>query len=127
MIPEYFQTRFRTDEEFRDWPRQFVIITAHATTGQSWTDERNQSADEELLSYLRKKAKSVRRITGYSPDTGHAEPGWAVELDLESAKELGRRFLQDAVYSVNEGRLFVLKCNGDDNPMFVDEFVKRLD
>ena len=127
MNPEYFKTRFRTEVPFNEWPSSFAIITAYATTGESWSLERNKSADEELREILSGQYTSMRRITGYSPSTGHAEPGWAVEMDLESAKEIGRRFLQDAIYLVNEGKFFVVKCSGDDALIFVDEFVNRLD
>lgn len=127
MNPEYFKTRFRTEAPFNEWPNSFAIITAYATTGETWSPERNRLADEELRKILSEKYESILRITGYSPTTYHAEPGWAVEMDLESAKEIGWRFLQDAIYFVNEGKLFVVKCSSDDALIFVDEFTNRLD
>jgi hypothetical protein len=35
MNPVYFETRFRTDRLVIDWPSEFVILSAFATTGQS--------------------------------------------------------------------------------------------
>jgi hypothetical protein len=40
MNPVYFETRFRTDQPEIDWPSEFVILSAFATTGQSWTPAR---------------------------------------------------------------------------------------
>jgi len=40
------------------------------------------------------------RITGFSPSTGHAEPGWAVALPLVECRAIGNRYYQDAIYSV---------------------------
>ena len=37
MNPSYFETHFRLETPISDWPCEFVIITAHATTGESWT------------------------------------------------------------------------------------------
>ncbi len=127
MITEYFETRFRTEEQYIVWPEQFVIITAYATTGEVWSDERNRKADDELRSCLSGLASEIRRITGYSPKTGHMEPGWAVELELEKAKEIGRLFMQDAIYIVESGSLWVIGCEKSGSPIFVDEFLGRLD
>ena len=127
MRPEYFHTRFRTEITFDGWPERFAIITAYATTGEVWTEEQNQSADERLREVLIAIDPSARRITGYSPTSGHAEPGWAVSMELEAAKQIGREFLQDAIYFVDSGSIFVAKCDGDEAPVFVDEFLNRLD
>ena len=43
----------------------------------------------------------MRRITGYDPATGHAEPGWAIEIGFDEAVDLGLRFQQDAIFWVS--------------------------
>ncbi|MEX2472840.1 MAG: DUF3293 domain-containing protein [Gemmatimonadota bacterium] len=91
-----------------------MILTAYATTGTSWTEEENADADRKLEETLRARVgegESVQRITGFSPTTGHAEPGWAAPLPFEEACDLGARFLQDALYVVREDRLFVSHCD----------------
>jgi len=125
--PEYFQTQFRTETAFDEWPYSFAIITAYATTGEVWTEEQNQRADERLRKVVIGIDPDARRITGYSPTTGHAEPGWAVSMELAVAKQIGREFLQDAIYFIDNGTIYVAKCDGDDAPIFVDDFLNRLD
>ena len=125
MHPAYFETRFRTPERVPSWPEAFAIITAYATTGESWSDSENLDAD------LRLQAELVgvwhERITGYSPTTGHAEPGWAVDLAFEDACDLGDRFRQDAIYWVRSGELFVSRCDDRRALVRVGSFPERLD
>ena len=66
--------------------------------------------------------------TGYSPEDGHAEPGWAVEIPLEEALELGRKYLQDAIYFVRAGELWVWSCApGASESVALGPFDVRLD
>ena len=74
--------------------------------GETWTAEENETADRALADDLARSGKWHQRITGYSPTTGHAEPGWAVEMNLPEACELGLRYLQDAIYYVSGDELF---------------------
>ena len=110
LHPAYFETRFRQHFSETEWPPEFAIITAYATTGESWTDERNAVADRSLESELQNAGRWFKRLTGHSPTTGHAEPGWAVELSLDAACEIGCRFKQDAIYFVKGDSLFVSLC-----------------
>lgn len=106
----YFETYFRTEEPVQDWPSEFAIITAYATTGEEWTAERNEQEDARLQEELKRRKIWHRRITGYHPDSGHAEAGWAAELGFQEACGLGEQFLQDAIYFVSNGLLFVSDC-----------------
>jgi hypothetical protein len=100
MHPAYPKTHFIAADGPHDWPEQFAIITAYATTGEVWTDQQNEAADQALEAELRATGRWMRRITGYSPPpaTPHREPGWAVAMDWQDACDLGVevRFLQDA-------------------------------
>ena len=127
MIPAYFETRFRTEEIFEKWPDNFSIITAYATTGQIWSDEANISQDRKLEADLSRLTSELRRITGYSPSSGHAEPGWAVEINLSEAMRIGRDFRQDAIYQIRSGNLWVIGCSEPNEAFFVDRFLARLD
>jgi len=111
MHPAYFQIRFRTPEAIDGWPERFVIITAYATTGEVWTDGANAEADRAMEAELRATGQWMQRFTGYSPDTGHAEPGWAVALEWEAGCDLGKRFHQDAVFAVIGDALWVSFCD----------------
>jgi hypothetical protein len=111
MRPEYWDTHFRVCEPAISWPTAFAIVTAYATTGQKWTDEQNEAADVTLQRELRKLGSWVLRMTGYSPKTQHAEPGWAVDLPFNDACDLGLRFQQDAIYYVDQDLLSVSHCD----------------
>lgn len=123
----YFSTRFRIDSPVAFWPGEFAIITAWATTGQSWSMERNVSADEALRQELISAALWHHRVTGYGPDTGHSEPGWAVETNFSMACEIGRRFLQHAIYFVSGDTLSVAQCAPSASLIQVGSFRDRLD
>jgi hypothetical protein len=122
----YFETQFRTEVAVSDWPAAFAIITAYATTGQTWSDEQNQAADQASEAELRKRSTWVRRLTGYSPSTGHAEPGWAVEMDFDAACYIGQRYRQDAIYYVQGDALFVSHCDARRALLTVGEFRSRV-
>ena len=109
--PAYLTIAFRTIQDVLEWPAEFVIISAYATTGETWSEERNLEADQRLQAELLRRGYSPIRITGYSPDTGHAEPSWAVEMPLEEAQGLGRDFLQDAIFAVRQDELLVSRCS----------------
>lgn len=134
LHPAYFEARFRTPEHVARWPDRFAIISAHATTGSSWTDEANEEADRRLAAALRERSARagasgawLQRITGYSPTTGHAEPSWAAPLPFDEACDLGRAFRQDAVYFVRGDELFVSHCDERRALVPVGSFRARLD
>lgn len=113
MHPAYFQTQFRARSlpDALHWPDEFCIITACATTGEVWTDAANRTADRRLRDVLRQTGCWRVRLTGFSPDTGHAEPGWAAAIPFEKACDLGQRFRQDAIYFVRRSVLYVSYCD----------------
>ena len=135
MHPAYFDVRFRTPEPEAPWPEAFVILTAYATTGEAWTEEQNRDADRRLEEALRSRAPhgstsawdDLRRVTGFSPDTGHAEPGWAVALPFHEACDLGEDFRQDALYVVKGDVLFVSYCDERRGLVRVGFFRDRLE
>jgi hypothetical protein len=125
----YFETRFRVDAAAgrTKWPECFAILTAWATTGEIWSLDRNQQADERLRAELVRCGAWHVRCTGYSPATGHAEPGWAVDMDCGAACELGRRFLQHAFYYVRSDELRVVSCRDGQASHPIDRFTARID
>ena len=127
MPPPYFTVRFRTEAAAIDWPAQFVIITAYATTGERWDAAREVAADAALAETLEALGVWYTRITGYTPETGHAEPGWAAALSLEAGCELGLRFAQDAIYVVEGDALGVTFCDARRGVVPVGAFRERLD
>jgi type I restriction system adenine methylase HsdM len=110
---EYFETCFELEGDPADLPASYGIVTAYATTGETWTDAQNVEADTLLAAALDRKGIAKWRITGYSPRTGHAEPGWAIPVDPEELVALGKEYLQHAVYHVKDGFLSVRLCESD--------------
>lgn len=100
LHPAYFEVRFRTDVPVAHWPDRFAIITAYATTGETWSDQRNIEADARLYASLLERQCKPIRIVGFDPETGHSEPGWAVDLAPEEAQAIGLQFLQGAIFLV---------------------------
>jgi len=126
MNTAYFETRFISRDGLDCWPKQFVIITAYATTGETWTDEQNEAADQALETELRGMGCWMRRVTGYSPTTQHCEPGWAVAMEWEEACDLGVKYLQDAIYEVTGDALAVTYCDERRELLAVGSFLERL-
>jgi Protein of unknown function (DUF3293) len=128
LVPQYHETRFRMPLDVASWPAKFALITGYATTGEVWSDARNQQANDALEKVLVATGSWMAPITGYSPITGHAEPGWAVELPFEKCCDLGAQFLQDAIYFVENGTLYVSPCAPSRRSLFpVAIFNDRLD
>lgn len=126
MHAAYGETHFSTPDYVAEWPDSFAIITAYATTGATWTETQNREADTALETTLRAKAAPIHRITGYSPTTLHAEPGWAAPLSWQEACDLGRKFKQDAIYFVKDGTLFVSHCDQRRKLIPIGPFPPRL-
>ena len=124
--PAYFQTRFRVPAPRTDCPEAFVILTGYATTGQQWPEAQNLAADEALRQALAQLGIWHCRITGYSPHTMHAEPGWATALAPTAACALGVLFQQDALYEIHADQLWVVRCATGQRAL-VAQFSARLD
>jgi hypothetical protein len=127
MPPFYYQTRFKPDALPTPLPGTFAIITAYATTGETWTDSENEAANTALRAELEMSDRLLGSLTGYSPVTGHAEPGFAASLPFEAACDLGLKFKQDAIYYVDTGILHVSYCDQRRRLEPVCAFLDRLD
>lgn len=110
-----------------NWPAEFAIISGQATTGTQWTPSQNNEADQRLHETLKRSAVWLERITGYAPDGTHAEPSWAVELPLATARAVALDFHQDAIYWIAGDLLAVTGCLADAEMVPVDSFRARLD
>lgn len=107
MYPEDFETHFDPARYEGPWPRQFATITGYATTVDNWISEANAKSDHELQTSLMCRGAWHQRVTGFSPRTGHAKPGWAAELSFSEACDLRYQFRQDALYFIRDDQLFV--------------------
>jgi len=126
MNPVYLDTYFSCHETLEDKPLEFAIITAYATTGETWSDNENIQADVGLKAYLDIHFNWVKRISGYSPVTQHSEPGWMVSSSWEQGCDIGLKFKQDAIYFVSGDALTVSYCDDRRTEVYVGEFLKRV-
>jgi hypothetical protein len=126
MTPDYFETCFRLEAPVPHWPDEFVIVSAYHTTGEQWPDEVNRAADQRLEQELKQHFDWLVRITGYSPTTGHAEPGWAFVMPFSAACDMGLHYKQDAIYHVKGDVLSVSYCDARRALVPVGEFRARL-
>lgn len=124
---EYYVTRFRVPDLPARWPEVFTIVTAWPPTGESWTTERIDTADESLARILGSSGRWHHRITGYDPSGDHAEPGWAIEQTLQEGLALARQFQQLGFYVVEDGELWLVMCAGPGERSRVAQFFDRLD
>lgn len=125
-VPAFYKETNFEAVTWPDMPNQFAIITAYATTGETWTDKQNTIADRKLKNTLRTKSDWLPRITGFSPSSGHKEPGWAAELDFDVACNIGLHFKQDAIYFVKNDKLFLSYCDARRALVPVGKFSERL-
>ena len=105
---EYKSTVFEYQNFPKDWPKSFAILTAYATTGETWTDAQNIAADGQLEAELRKGGHRIHRISGYSKDLDTHEEGWAVVLDLKPAWDLAVKYKQVALFYYQEDELLLV-------------------
>jgi hypothetical protein len=126
LHPSYFGVRFTVSEEPVQWPPAFAILSGYATTGEVWPAERNEAADRALGSDLAAEGRWMTRITGFFPETGHAEPGWAAEMSLEEGCAWGLRYFQDAIYFVEGDALWVSHCDQRRGLVRVGAFRERI-
>ena len=66
MSPDYFDTRFKLDLPLSELPESFAILTAYATTGETWTAAENQAASETLRAELVRGGHLLGPITQFS-------------------------------------------------------------
>ena len=126
MNPIYFETHIRIVDKNINFPNEFVIITAFATTGERWSEEQNKTADQKLYQELKKYGEWLTKIEGFTPRTDHSEDGWAACMSLEEACEIGLKFKQDAIYHINNDILSVSFCDQRRDLVRIGSFSERL-
>ena len=109
---EYKSTVFQYQDFPADWPKSFAILTAYATTGETWTDAQNKEADQKLEAELRKGGHRIHRISGYSEDLKTHEEGWAVVMDLKPAWDLAIKYKQIALFYYHNDELLLVYALG---------------
>jgi hypothetical protein len=108
---DFEQTVFLVDKSLREWPSTFHIITAY-NPKQIVTEAENQEADNRLQLQLENEQIEHFRMVGCSKDLLHREASWGVAgVSLDYAIQLGRRYIQHAIFEVIYGEVFVVSCD----------------
>jgi hypothetical protein len=126
LYPEYFETHFRCGNNDFASIREFAIITAYATTGEQWPEERNKDANEKLHQELKIQGCLLGTIIGFSHETDHEESSWVAEMGFDCACDIGLKYKQDAIYYVRDDMLFVSLCDDRRELVKVGPFSARL-
>lgn len=110
MKPEYQQTRFLVPG-LDQVPLRFGVVTACNPNGVTVGDEQNRAATERLRSALASAGFHFFAVTGCSLDLSHREPGFGIVTDdREIIVELGRAWMQDAIFWVEHGTVHLVSC-----------------
>jgi hypothetical protein len=111
ILPEYLETVFYGPAPGTGWPSDFHILTAY-NPKQILPEPENHAADTHLRLQLEKEQIVHLRITGCSADLLHQEASWALlGISLARAVELGRQYVQHALFEVRNGEAFVVCCD----------------
>lgn len=93
-----------------DKSAEFWVVTAYNPDGISADPGDNLLADSLLHAEIGKSKLNAFRIIGMSRDESHAEPGWGIECDEQTALDLGRRCRQEAVFHFSERGIDLVDC-----------------
>ncbi len=69
--PFYLSTFLDLGTNWTEQPDEFAIISGYATTGEQWSAEKNQQADERLFQQLEEKGAGCEGSLAMPRDTGH--------------------------------------------------------
>ena len=93
-------------------PAFFAVVTAHNPMDRPWSVRMNTTADHRLRRLLERKLLPHFRATGHAPDYSHAEAGWAVVAELDTALSIARRFRQRALWWIDGDELHLIASSG---------------
>ena len=110
LNPAYSQARFRADLAPQGITQSFCIVTAYCPFDEQVTDEENKTFNQTLKTELENAGLVHVPVTGYSPDSDHAEPGYGIICDRSIAIKLGQQFRQNAIFSVYENTVYLINC-----------------
>ena len=124
LLKVYCNVVFRLDETINP-NGSFVIITGDNPSGHPCSPTINRCRSMALFSNLRRHGK-VTRLWGCSPDFTHCEQSFAVGLSLYQTYKFARCYEQNAVYWIEQGRLFLLPCKIRVRKIYLGYFLDRI-
>jgi hypothetical protein len=86
----------------------FAIISAQNPAGKLKNLHLNLCLDKRLEGCLQQARIPFRAVTGASADLSFQEKSWIVFCDKAQALQLGRDFQQNAIYWVEQNKLYLV-------------------
>ena len=112
MNPEYKNTRFRIECSADEAPPVFGVVTACNPNGETLADEINAMATADFRNALDEAGLTYFRVDGGSLNGDHIEPGFGVVFSgLDECIAWGRRYQQQAIFWVEDGRVNLVNCD----------------
>lgn len=115
----FMKARFRGEEPEGGWPKQFGVVTACNPDGVTIPETSNAELTRRFEESLLGEGMVIFPMTGYDPDSDHAEPGYGVVCGKDEMLRLGREREQVAVFRVKDGQVWLLSCEpgGEEIPL----------
>ncbi|RLV59230.1 DUF3293 domain-containing protein [Parashewanella curva] len=104
----------------------FAIITACNPRGEVLAQSQNRHLDKLLLNEIEQLHCPYRAIIGAANDMSHFEKSWAVFTDKSQAVILGERYVQNAIFYVEQGELSLIPILLKANEVSLGSFQKRI-
>lgn len=104
FVSLYQDVIFIADKDFD--ANSFAIITACNPLGRVLNLKENTDLTQELKGHI--GAESYWEVVGSSPDRRHQEPSFFWQTDKAGAMKMADHFLQNAIYWVEAGELFLV-------------------
>jgi hypothetical protein len=88
----------------------FAILTAQNPKGICQSEAQNRYLDYALQQDIQRLNVPYRSMWGCAPDYSHRERSWAIVADKQPLIALAKLYQQNAIYWVEEDRLYLLPC-----------------
>ncbi|MDX1677879.1 DUF3293 domain-containing protein [Arsukibacterium sp.] len=86
----------------------FAIISAQNPAGELKNPHLNLCLDKQFEGFLQQARIPFRSVTGASADLTFQEKSWIVFCDKSQAVKMGQQLQQNAIYWVEQNRLFLV-------------------
>ncbi len=106
--------------------KQFAIVTAWNPNGKLALSDDNFKSDKTLNDLLVQQQLPQYPIYGCSPDLTYREKSRAVEIDKATAVKIGKQFRQNAIFWVENDKLFLIPCLLQEKEECIGDFSSRI-
>ncbi|KKO44741.1 hypothetical protein WG68_14470 [Arsukibacterium ikkense] len=104
----------------------FAIISAQNPAGELQSQPLNLCLDKRFEGLLQQTRIPFRSVIGASADLRFQEKSWIVFCDKQQAVQLGRELCQNAIYWVEQNKLFLVPVLYQQPEEYLGLFQSRL-